>query len=185
VAKTPRVSSIGNQTIPIYIKAGYACAALLIPALAFLILLTIQPGHVIPTEVFGVIIIIYPVRAVAQVIRKRSPIQSFEPWRFTLFGSIAFSLYALAFSTTYYALGGGTDHCLAGPASADKLTHLDSLYFTITTLTTTGFGDWHPSSEACRGVVVIQLITGFILFVVMLGVVLSVLGSLLRAGQSH
>jgi hypothetical protein len=169
-----------EQQVSLQIKLSYAFAALLVPALCYIGLAATRKGDALPSIGIGLIFLIYAGRAVAQVIRKRSPIRDFEPWRFALFGSVTFSAYAYAFSTTYYALGGGGNGCLAGPASADKLTHLDALYFTITTMTTTGYGDWHPISEACTAAVTIQLVTGFVLFGVVAAVVLSIFSSLLR-----
>lgn len=67
-------------------------------------------------------------------------------------------LYLLLFAATYFAMA------RADPASfsADPLTRVDTLYFTVTIFSTVGFGDISPVSEAARLVVTIQMILNLI-----------------------
>jgi hypothetical protein len=43
-----------------------------------------------------------------------------------------------------------------------SMTRTDSVYFTLTTLATVGYGDFRPVSETCRQVVSLQIVIGFI-----------------------
>jgi hypothetical protein len=49
-------------------------------------------------------------------------------------------------------------------AFTEPLNPTDALYFTITTLATVGFGDIAPVSQAARIVVTVQMVTGLVLF---------------------
>ena len=53
------------------------------------------------------------------------------------------------------------------------LSRLDAAYFTLTTFTTTGFGDVTPKSDAAQVAVLIQMATGFLILAVVLALVLS------------
>lgn len=60
------------------------------------------------------------------------------------------------------------------PASySEPLSRLDSVYFTVSTMTTTGFGDITPRSSAARAVCLAQMASGFLL----LGIVAALLVS--------
>jgi voltage-gated potassium channel len=62
-------------------------------------------------------------------------------------------LFILLFATAYYLMarsGQGNFHHLA--------TRTDALYFTVTTLSTVGFGDITPASQSARLVVTVQII---------------------------
>lgn len=61
------------------------------------------------------------------------------------------------FAYTYWHLG-GSNGCFS-----EALSKVDAIYFTITTFTTTGFGDLRVSGDACRGVVIAQMVVGFII----------------------
>ncbi|MET0829183.1 MAG: potassium channel family protein [Microbacterium sp.] len=68
--------------------------------------------------------------------------------------AITAPLYLILFAATYYLLS--TDD----PAnfSADGLSRIDTLYFTVTTFSTVGYGDISPASEAARLLVSVQMI---------------------------
>ncbi|MCA1703041.1 MAG: hypothetical protein LC808_07115 [Actinobacteria bacterium] len=61
-----------------------------------------------------------------------------------------FTLFSLIFvlSMSYWSLSAQPRGCMT-----DSLTKIDALYFTLTTLTTTGFGDIQPYTQVCRGLV--------------------------------
>lgn len=87
-------------------------------------------------------------------------------------------LYLLLFATAYYLLG------RAVPDSfSESLTRTDSLYFTLTTFTTVGYGDITARSQAARVLTMLQM-TGGLLFV---GVAARVLTNAIQAGlrQQH
>ena len=53
------------------------------------------------------------------------------------------------------------------------LGRLDAAYFTVTTFTTTGFGDIEPTSDATHVAVTMQIFSGFLLVAVALVLVLN------------
>jgi hypothetical protein len=67
-------------------------------------------------------------------------------------------LFLLLFASTYYLLG----HAV--PADfTQRMTRTDALYFTVTTFTTTGFGDIAATSEGARLVVTGQMLLDLVL----------------------
>jgi voltage-gated potassium channel len=76
-------------------------------------------------------------------------------------------LVTIAFSLAYYSLA------VHGQGQFEGIeTRLDALYFTMTAMTTTGFGDVHPTGQVARAVV-----TGHLAFDV---VFLALLAQLIR-----
>jgi hypothetical protein len=67
------------------------------------------------------------------------------------------------FSITYWNLSGSANGCMDV-----QLNKIDSIYFTLTTLSTVGYGDIRPVSGTCRVIVSGQMIVGLILVVVIL-----------------
>jgi hypothetical protein len=62
-------------------------------------------------------------------------------------------VFFVVFATTYYLMG------QAAPASfTEKMNRLDSMYFTVTTFATVGYGDIAPVSEAARLIAIVQMI---------------------------
>ncbi|MEU9045068.1 MULTISPECIES: potassium channel family protein [unclassified Kitasatospora] len=68
-------------------------------------------------------------------------------------------LFILLFATTYYLAARSQSGSFTDP-----LTRMDSVYFTVTVLSTVGFGDIVPKSEAARALVVLQML-GDLVFV--------------------
>lgn len=66
---------------------------------------------------------------------------------------VAIETVMIIFAITYYMI----ERSSAGEFVELK-TRLDSMYFTLTTVTTTGFGDVHAAGQVARGVVTLQLI---------------------------
>lgn len=66
-------------------------------------------------------------------------------------------LILIGFSEIYWSYSAHANSCMNVP-----LTKLDSFYFTLTTLTTVGYGDISPVTETCRSIVSGQLIIGLI-----------------------
>ncbi len=75
---------------------------------------------------------------------------------------IAFSALVGIYSATYLHLAHDSSECF-GPR---RLSHVEALYFTVTTFTTTGFGDIHAYSPGCRIVVATQTLVGLIIVTV-------------------
>lgn len=68
-------------------------------------------------------------------------------------------LFLLLFAATYYVMA----RTSPGSFSPDQLTRTDTLYFTVTTFTTVGFGDITAASQAARLVVTVQMILDLLL----------------------
>jgi hypothetical protein len=67
--------------------------------------------------------------------------------------AVGVPLLVLTFATAYYATDqAGTD------SFTESLTRLDAAYFSVTVLTTVGFGDIAPHSETARSLVMSQML---------------------------
>jgi voltage-gated potassium channel len=71
---------------------------------------------------------------------------------------VAVPFYVLTFAAAYFVLAGSGDTNFAEP-----LSRTDALYFTVTVLSTVGFGDITPESEMARLVVTVQMLANLIL----------------------
>jgi hypothetical protein len=68
------------------------------------------------------------------------------------------TVFVIAMASIHYALA------QADPRSyTEPLSRLDALYFTVTTLTTVGFGDITPTTATTRAVTTVQMVLGLIL----------------------
>lgn len=65
---------------------------------------------------------------------------------------IAVYASVLFFALTYYVLAAGDPNQIAGLA-----TRLDALYFSLTIVSTVGFGDVHATGQAARAIVCLQI----------------------------
>jgi voltage-gated potassium channel len=66
--------------------------------------------------------------------------------------------YVLTFAAAYFLIAES-----GGTSFAEPLSRTDALYFTVTVLSTVGFGDITPTSEVARLVVTVQMIANLIL----------------------
>ena len=89
---------------------------------------------------------------------------------------VALALWAIAFFALVYVRLGGVPGQFAG-----LVTRVDALYFTLTTLTTVGYGDIHALGQTARLVVVLQLVFNVVVLAVAVRVVVSAVGR--RAGR--
>jgi voltage-gated potassium channel len=85
-------------------------------------------------------------------------------------------LVAIVFALGYYLLDVTTPGEIAG-----LRTRTDALYFTLSTLTTIGFGDVHPAGQVARVMVIVQMVFD----VVFVAAVVAVLSGRLRARATH
>ncbi len=65
---------------------------------------------------------------------------------------LALEAILMAFSASYYVVATAREGSFEG-----LVTRLDALYFSMTTLSTVGFGDVHPTGQLSRGLVTVQI----------------------------
>ena len=78
---------------------------------------------------------------------------------------VAAEVVLVVFAFTYYLLAANNGNQMVGVS-----TRLDALYFSMTTMTTVGYGDVHASGQLARGIVTVQLAFD-VLFIALLGAV--------------
>ena len=78
---------------------------------------------------------------------------------------VAAEVVLVVFAFTYYLLSANESNQMVGVS-----TRLDALYFSMTTMTTVGYGDVHASGQLARGIVTVQLAFD-VLFIALLGAV--------------
>lgn len=90
--------------------------------------------------------------------------------------SLSVPLFILIFAAVYYAIARGS------PGSfSEELSRTDSLYFTVTTFATVGFGDIVAVSQTARVLVMIQMFVDLIL----VGIIAHVIVGAVRTGLSR
>ncbi len=85
-------------------------------------------------------------------------------------------LFLFLFATTYLAMSRGSIVSFSEP-----LSHTGALYFAITVISTVGFGDITPATDAARMVVGLQMV----LDMVLIGAVVRVVIGAARSGFTH
>ena len=90
--------------------------------------------------------------------------------------SVSAMVLLAAFAATYLSMSGRDTAVFTEP-----LDHVDSLYVTLTTLTTIGFGDISPVSNSARIVVMVQMVVN----VVVLGVFVKLVSTTVRSRMSQ
>ena len=89
-------------------------------------------------------------------------------------------LYVVAFSSLYFLLSEYQ------PGSFnEKLTRVDALYFCLTVLSTTGFGDLSPESQGARIAVSVQMVTTLVLIGLSARFVAILLQARVAVGRDH
>jgi hypothetical protein len=83
------------------------------------------------------------------------------------------ALFVLSFSTVYYLM-----ERTASSSFTEAMTRLDALYFTVTVLSTVGFGDIAARSEVARAVTTVQMVGDLVL----VGLVIRVLLNAVQTG---
>lgn len=72
--------------------------------------------------------------------------------------AVTIPIFLILFAASYYLMSHSNPDNFSEP-----LTRLDSLYFTITTFATVGFGDITAVSQVARGVAMAQMVLGLVL----------------------
>jgi voltage-gated potassium channel len=91
---------------------------------------------------------------------------------------IDLAILVCAFTTAYYSYGG------RGGEIPKISTHLDSLYFAITILSTVGFGDITATGQGARLLVTMQMVLDFSYLAMVLGIVLNLITSAAASSAS-
>ena len=90
--------------------------------------------------------------------------------------TVSVLLLLVMFAATYISMSGRD-----AAAFSEPLDHVDGLYFTLTTLTTIGFGDIAPVSSTARVAVMTQMVVN----VIVLGVFVKLVTSTVRSRLGH
>jgi voltage-gated potassium channel len=131
-----------------WLRLGVVLGLLLV--LYFLIPATAHPGRpeVVRLAICVLMVVVLAVMVVWQVRQ-----QMIDSSRHVDGLLIALVVAVLSFATAFYV----TDE--VDPTQISGLeTRLDSLYFTMTTLLTVGFGDIHAAGQFARGIVLVQMV---------------------------
>jgi hypothetical protein len=119
------------------------------------------------------------------VYRQRVP--HWLAWAFSASLAIwGLSAYLSSFAALYYQISqdhhGACMYIPPNPLTGKEivaLSKVDSFYFTVTTFTTTGYGDIRPFTAQCRMFVSLQMIIGFLLLTVLATLIVSQIGAVL------
>jgi voltage-gated potassium channel len=106
------------------------------------------------------LVFVFEIRGILTSVRPR--------WRAIRALATAVPVLVIVFAATYCSIAAQD----AG-AFTEPITRTDGLYFTLTTLSTVGYGDIAPKSEVARIVVMIQMLVGLITVGVVAKVVLG------------
>lgn len=108
------------------------------------------------------------------VVQTRAIVRSPYP-RLTAITALAVSapIFVLCFATVYYLMERSESQ-----AFTESMTRLDALYFTVTVLTTVGFGDIAARSEVARAITTVQMVGDLVL----VGLVARVLLNAVQTG---
>ena len=87
--------------------------------------------------------------------------------------AVAVSNVVAVFSTYFYWMGSDVSSVLG---SLSRPSRLDCVYFTITTLSTVGFGDLNPTTPLARSLTVLLIIAGFGLMTLFVALLIGGIG---------
>jgi voltage-gated potassium channel len=88
-------------------------------------------------------------------------------------------LFLLLFASTYVVMA-----TMSAGNFGERLTHTDGLYFTVTVLSTVGFGDITPKTQAARLVVTGQMIADLVIFALAVKVIVGAVSRGRQAGHA-
>ena len=93
--------------------------------------------------------------------------------------AVSVPLFLLLFASTYVVMAAMSASNFGG-----RLTHTDGLYFTVTVLSTVGFGDITAKTQAARLVVTGQMIADLVIFALAVKIIVGAVGRGRQAGEA-
>jgi len=109
-----------------------------------------------------------------------------KPWtleilrRSILIVSINFAETTVAFAAVHWFLGG-----ISGPGGRSIETPLAAIYYSLTTMTTLGYGDFFPATDAGRTIVIVQLCASLTLLLFVIPALISLFASNIGDMDAH
>jgi Ion channel len=132
-------------------------------------------GHVLVSLVGGLVVVAWLLFWQVRKIRtaKYPLLRAIEALAVTL------PLFIIVFATVYFVTSGNVHGSFS-----EALTRTDSLYFTVTVLSTVGFGDITPVTQAARALVMIQMIGDLFLVGIVAKVIVGAVQTGLRSKET-
>jgi hypothetical protein len=151
-------------------NARTALAFLALIALAVLVQQTVVPGWVgaagTATAVAAVLVVL--MRGIVRLIRDRGVTLQAVAGALT-----TYLLIGLLFALAVRVLVGVSPHQYFEQVSSSAITQSQEIYFSFTTLTTTGYGDLTPALSVGRALSVLEMLTGQIYLVTVIGLLVG------------
>jgi prepilin signal peptidase PulO-like enzyme (type II secretory pathway) len=151
-------------------NARTALAFLVLVALAALVLLSVIPAWIgaAGTAVAVTAVLAVLTRGIVRLIRERGVTLQAVAGALT-----TYLLIGLLFALVIRVLAGISPHPYFQQASGSTVTQSQEIYFSFTTLTTTGYGDLTPALSVGRALSVLEMLIGQIYLVTVIGLLVG------------